>query len=615
MNPTDKTDPHHTLRTKIAILALLLAAVLLVYGQTCSHEFINFDDPDYVYKNPHLGPVVTLSNIIWAFTSVYAANWHPVTWISHMLDVQFFGLNPSGHHLTSVALHAVNSLLLFLLLCRLTGAVVRSAVVAAVFALHPLHVESVAWVAERKDVLSTLFWMLTLYLYAGYVERPGLSRYIPVVICFLLGLMAKPMLVTLPLVMLLLDRWPLARVAGWCSGYGNNAQRSFWYLIKEKIPFVVLAALSCCVTVYSQQAAMTSLVSNPLSARVANAVVAYVSYLGKTFWPKGLAVFYPFPVTLPLWQSVGAAGLLSVITLAAFRERRRRPYLLVGWLWFLCTLIPVIGIVRVGLQSMADRYMYVPQTGIIIMVVLGVVDLSSKWPYRRVALASITGTVLAASVLTTWRQVSYWQNNTTLYSHALAVTQDNFVAHNNMGFDLASNDRYEEAINHYNEAIRIAPWHTLSELNLGVSLRKMGKRDEAVVHITEAIRQNPEYAAAYNELGAVMLLEKKYGEAVDNLTKAVEIDPGLADGHYNLGLAYGYRGNAVNAIEHYRAAIAIKADDIDCRYNLGIELARLGRYDEAIQHFTAVLRLKPDKELEVMARQSLDQARQLQTAH
>ena len=502
---------------KYLVILTLIAVTLAAYWRVGDNDFISLDDPEYVVQNPHV-QTVNLENIGWAFTSTEQANWHPLTWLSHMADCQLFGLNPRGHHLTNVFLHIANAVLLFLLLCGTTGTLWRSAFVAALFALHPLHVESVAWVAERKDVLSTLFFMLTLLAYAWYVAKPGLARYALTFCSFALGLMAKSMLVTLPFVLLLLDYWPLGRyrlkgAAGNGESEGHMLRQplpgklSLQRLILEKIPFFMLSAGCSILTLHAQEqgGAMVPLEAAPLSFRIENAVVAYVEYVGKMFWPSRLAIFYP-SAQLPTWQILASALLLAGMTVAVFRWARRFPFLPVGWLWFLGTLVPVIGLVQVGIQSMADRYTYIPLIGLFIMVTWGVPELVKGVRYHRIALSAAGAVTIAVLSVGTWLQAGHWQNNVELFSHALKFNNDNYMAHLDLGIALADRGRYDEAISHYNEFLRINPDYEVTHYFLGVALQKQGKLAEAIMQYSECLRLNP------NDMNARSLLESALAE-------------------------------------------------------------------------------------------------------
>ena len=456
-NETQKSS-FFTLRREGVVCLFLVIGILAVYWQVGNHEFVNYDDKDYITENQHVQAGLTLKSIAWAFTSTYASNWHPLTWLSHMLDCEIYGLNPRGHHFTNVFFHILNSILLFLIFKRMTGAFWKSAFVAALFAIHPLHVESVAWAAERKDVLSTFFCMLTMGAYILYVENQGIKKYLLTVLLFTLGLMAKPMLITLPFVLLLLDYWPLGRF---------NKRSPALQLIWEKIPLFVLTAVSSIVTFLVQQKAMSSLEVFPITARIFNALVSYLSYIVKMIWPFHLAIFYPYPGMPPVWQIAGACLLLVFISCIAIRTVRRYPYFAVGWLWYLGTLVPVIGLVQVGLQSMADRYTYIPLTGIFIIIAWGIPDLIAKWRYKKIGLFITTTTLISILMICTWSQVGCWRNSITLFSHAINVTENNSVAHNNLGSAFADQGKASETIKHYAEALRIDPMYADAHYNLG----------------------------------------------------------------------------------------------------------------------------------------------------
>ncbi len=441
----------------LTVCALLLLAVAVVFLQTASYDFINFDDPEYISRNRHVTGGHGADAISWAFYSYYASNWHPLTWLSHMLDCQLFGLRAGGHHLTSALLHAISAIVLFLALKRMTAEFWPSAWVAAVFAIHPLRVESVAWVAERKDVLSGFFFMLTLWFYARYAERPGSwARYSLVVASFALGLMAKPMLVTLPFVLLLLDYWPLCRIDLCRSGNHFDTKQMhqrqrLWPLVAEKIPLFVLAAGSCAVTLVAQRDAVSPLDQLPLSGRMANAVVAYIAYLGKMLYPSCLAILYPLSRDrLPASEVISAAAVLLIVSAAVFITRKRHPYLLFGWLWFLGTLAPVIGLVQVGTQAMADRYSYLTQIGLYVAIAWGAAEIARVWPHYRWLVVTILLTCVVGSILAAWRQAQYWRNSETLWAHAVACTSPNPIAENNLGAIVA--DR-AEAIAHYEKGV------------------------------------------------------------------------------------------------------------------------------------------------------------------
>jgi tetratricopeptide (TPR) repeat protein len=539
----------------------LTIATLLVFWQVNNCDFINYDDTIYITKNNHVQNGITIEGIQWAFTTGHTGNWHPLTWLSHMLDVQLFGLEPGWHHLTNLVFHIANALLLFLVLYRMTKAQWESAFVAALFALHPLHVESVAWVAERKDVLSTFFWILTMGAYCYYVERPNFQRYLVVVLFFALGLMAKPMLVTLPFVLLLLDYWPLKRF------YQNKSDQKIDTatdsrhrlalirpLLWEKIPLFVLTALTCIVTYIVQKKIGAVLSLLPLGARISNAFVSYNAYIGKTIWPNDLAVLYPYPALLPAWQAVGAAFLLIVVTIAVIWKARKMPYVMVGWLWYAGTLVPVIGIVQVGLQARADRYTYLPLIGLFIMATWGISELSKKWRYRKKVLFTLSTVILLCLSIVTWTQIPYWKNSITLNEHALNVTADNYIAYNNCGTAYLNLGNYRQAIVDYNKAIEIRPKYTDAYYNRGISYWHLGNKMQAIRDFDSAIEINPNYAEIYYGRGNVYAALGNYRQAIRDFDKAIEINPKYAGIYYNRGNVYVALGNYGQAIDDMKTA-------------------------------------------------------------
>ncbi|MCK9195700.1 MAG: tetratricopeptide repeat protein [Syntrophales bacterium] len=573
-------------RQKKNILWLCLCIALLtfmVYGQVKDHPFIDFDDYEYITENPHVRSGLNTDNIVWAFTSYHSNNWHPLTWISHMVDVQIFGLNPAGHHLVNVLFHIINTLLLLFLMRRMTGALWPSAFVAAIFALHPLHVESVAWAAERKDVLSTCFWLLTTWMYIRYTETPDWKRYIPVILMFALGLMAKQMLVTLPFVLLLLDYWPLGRMAG-KGGHKKDAgkswpaakrqQASISRLIVEKIPLFALAVLAGIIVfiVQQQSGVLYSLTPFPFQIRLENALVSYVGYIVKMLCPVSLAVFYPHPLhSLALWKVLGAAGLLIAVSAATIWKGRRYPYLITGWFWYLGTLVPVIGLVQVGVQAMADRYTYIPLIGLFIMIAWGGLDLASflarqqeinpekdqpagaatsprkqKKPTPVSALSraelfvpgrivfGLTVAVLLILSFLTWRQVGYWRDNITLYSHAARVVPGNYWASNNLGAALASRGQIDAAMTWFAESLNIMPYYPGANQNMAAALYKQGRYEEAVPLLAKALKLQPRNPDLHVTLGAVLLKMGRKAEAATHFREALILRPG--DGNAYEGL-------------------------------------------------------------------------------
>lgn len=513
----------------------LVIIILAVYMKAGNHQFLDFDDRDYVTNNSHVASGITYDNIIWAFTSVDKSNWHPITWLSHMADVQLYGMNPRGHHLTNVVIHTASSVLLLLLLFRLTGALWQSSFVAFLFALHPLHVESVAWVAERKDVLSAFFWFFTLLLYAAYVARPKPALYLFALFSFVLGLMSKPMLVTLPVVMLLIDFWPLHR---WQHEKLRPISGRALAIIKEKIPFFACSILSSIITIYAQYhgGAMSSLDEMPYQVRVENALISYVKYIGKTLWPHDLAVFYP-PSAFSLWQVINSLLFLSIVTTIVIRAMRRYPYLLVGWFWFLVTLVPVIGLIQVGGQSMADRYSYIPVIGLFIMVAWGIPDLTVGMKHRQSILSMLAGVVIIVFSAQTWRQLGYWHDNISLFRHTIQVTTDNYIIHNNLGGALAENGDLDAAILEYQEALRINPNDVKTHNNLGIALGKKGAFDAAIKEFQASLRINPTDGEIHNNLGFTLFNKGSMDAAIHEYQEALRLNPNDTKAYYNLEMA------------------------------------------------------------------------------
>jgi len=571
----------------LGVCIFLVGAVWVVFGQTLGHGFINYDDNQYVYENPQVVHGLSLKGIEWAFTHSVMANWHPLTMMSHMLDCQFYGLRAGGHHLTNLLLHAVAAILLFLVLRQMTGALWRSAFVAAVFAVHPLRVESVAWVAERKDVLSGLFFMLTLGAYARYVRKPpSLGSYLTVVLMLALALMSKPMVVTLPFVLLLLDYWPLKRFSQ------PDGHSTPWRLMVEKIPLLVLSGAACVATLFAQNEAIGSA---PLSVRIGNAIVSYVAYLGQMFYPVGLALLYPYPThALPVGKVIPALLLLVTVSVGAFCWRQKHPYFLVGWLWYLGMLVPVIGLVQVGSQARADRYTYLPQIGLCILLTWMVVELTAGWRSRRWVLGGGAMVVLAVLIICARAQTAYWRDSESLWTHALACTSDNSIAHTKLGNAFHDEGRMDEAIEQLQMAFEITPGDEEIHNNLGNAFFQMGRMDEAVQQLQEALAIAPGYAEAHNNLGDVFLQQGRVDEAIAQYQRALAINPNYAEAHYNLGNAFRRRGDVNGAIGEFQKALAIKPQFADAHYNLGNAFLRQGRVDEAIAHFQQTLEIKPD---------------------
>ncbi|HYW47250.1 MAG TPA: tetratricopeptide repeat protein [Bryobacteraceae bacterium] len=564
----------------LLLFAALFAATWLVYAQTAQFDFVNYDDPDYVTNNPHVRNGITFDGVRWAFTSTEAANWFPLTRLSHMLDVQLFGLQGGWHHLVNALIHACAVLLLFAFWNAATGARWPAAFVALLFAIHPLHVESVAWVSERKDVLCAFFWFLALWAYVR-------GRWPLLIAAFCLGLMSKPMIVTLPFVLLLLDVWPLRR----------------GIRIREKLPLFALAAAAAIVT-WAVQAA-SGAVKPAGAVAIANALVSYGSYLAGTFWPSRLAVFYPYPDSLPAWQPAVSALVLAGITVAALWMRRSRPYLLVGWLWFLGTLVPVIGLVQVGAQARADRYMYVPMVGVTVMIAWGAADLLRG---RRRAQAALASVALVACAGAAWAQAGYWQNSETLFAHAIQVTAGNYIAEHNLGtYLMQAPGRLEEAIPHLQEAARLRPESGQVHSDLGSALARIpGRLPDAIAELQMATRLLPDSAIPHNNLAGALTEAGRFSEAIAEYQAALRIDPGYEDARRNLpraqaqmryaaGLELAHAGNPLKAVAEFEEAVRIRPDFAEAHNNLGVVLSQMpGRQSDAIAHFREAVRIRPD---------------------
>jgi len=542
-------DPRRA-ATLAAALFLLTAAA---FWPTLDLPFIVFDDPEYVTRNPLVLGGLTPAGIAWSVTTFHAANWHPMTWVSHMVDVSLSGVDPGRHHATNLLIHCTNVVLLFLLLARTTGAPWRSALAAALFGVHPLRVESVAWVSERKDVLGAFFWLASTAAYVGWTRRPGPARYLAAVTLFALGLASKPMLVTLPFTLVLLDLWPLGRMAR------ERPWKALWPRLREKAPFFVLCAASCVVTYLAQLrgGAVQPLVAIPLGARLSNALASMLFYLAKAVIPGSLAIFYPYPdPPYSLAASLAMAALLGGITVAALRSWRTAPFLTVGWLWFTGTLVPVLGLVQVGGQQMADRYTYIPSIGLAIIVAWSVPRIGSRW---RVATAGLLAAFVLLLTVATRSQLRHWRDGVSLFGHAAAVTEGNWLAETALGMELERRGDPAEAIRHYRQALSIRPLAPDALNNLGNALVSRGDLDEGLHHLREAVRAWPDFALALNNLGSALCESGHVEEGADHLRRAVQAAP----------------------------------DYIPARFNLGLALASLGRTAEAISQFESVLRLSP----------------------
>ena len=568
---------------------LLLGLVAWAFLPVLRNGFINFDDPEYVTANPHVQGGLTWENIRWALTTLYFGLWQPLTWVSHMVDCQCFGLRPGWHHLTNVLLHAANTMLVLVVLRRMTGALWRSALVAALFALHPLHVESVAWVAERKDVLSTFFVLMTLWAYVRYAELQSLKSvvrggwslfhppssffYLLSLLLFALGLMTKPMVVTLPLVLLLLDYWPLKRfeLATLISRPALAAR-----LLLEKLPFVLAALLTSLITLRAanRHGWLSSAAQTSIPDRLANVTLSYARYVWQAFWPADLAVYYPFPATFSVGSVAGAALLLLGISVAAFWMARWRPYFVVGWLWYLVTLLPVIGLIQLAAYSHADRYTYVPLIGLFVSLVWGVGELASQW--RRPALGC-TGAAVAVGILLcvglTRQQLGHWQDSETLFRHALAVTKNNWMAHNNLGTALYRKGRNDEAISHFQECIRLQPGYAFAHLNLGNALQRTGRIDETIRAYEAGLKLKPDEAEAQYNLATLLLGKGRAEEAIGHFQQALSAKPDYAEAHNNLGTIFYQQGRVGEAIRQFQEAVRLKPDYAAARRNVDVALA------------------------------------------
>jgi tetratricopeptide (TPR) repeat protein len=605
--------------TILVVSALLAAATLALFGRTVGHDFVNLDDNQYVYENRQVTDGLTWHGLRWAFTSSHSANWHPLTWLSHMLDWQLFHkmlhVGAGGDHAINVLLHAAAAVLLLLALLEMTGRLWPSAWVAAVFAFHPLRVESVAWIAERKDVLSGVLFMLTLWAYAAYARRPpSWRRYAAVLVLFALGLMAKPMLVTLPFVLLLLDYWPLQRLAPPEPQQANAAGvkgtvpfsrpgttpsvvaakiGTVPWLLLEKTPMLALAAISCVLTVWAQSQ-VNAFKDVPVQWRLNNAVVSYVQYLGQTFWPANLAVFYPHPAgKLPAAEVAAAALLLAAISAAALITARRHRYFLVGWLWYLGMLVPVIGLVQVGVQGRADRYTYLPQTGLAIAVAWGAAELTRNWRFQRLVCGGLAAATLLALASAAWVQADYWRDNETLWNHVLKATQDNDFAQNSLGNALVAAGNTDLAIACFREAVRINPDYAEARNNLGRCLILTGNFDEALQQLQQAVHDDPRNIEAHVNLGWVLNQKGRVNNAIAEFQRALQINPCHPEALHNLGALVGQQGDTLKAIELYEAALSCKPEYADAQRDLGLALAAQGKLDEALPHLLAAIDLEP----------------------
>jgi tetratricopeptide (TPR) repeat protein len=545
----------------LVVCGAIVILIWIVFGQTLGHDFVNYDDKTYVYGNSLVCGGLSLRAIAQAFVDTQTNNWHPLTIISHMIDCQIFDLKPGGHHFTNVLLHSIAALLLFVWLRNIAGNLWPAAFVAALFAIHPLRVESVAWIAERKDVLSAVFFFLTLIAYARYARGPTLARYLWMSILFACGLMAKPMLVTTPAILLLLDYWPLKRI--------NNA-KSFWQMTREKLPLFALSAGSAIVALALQVHSPSSVGQLPLAWRVENALVSCVTYIWQIFWPANLGAFYPHPDNrLSLWQFALAAALLIAITLIALKSRRTRPYLLVGWLWYLIMLVPVIGIIEVGLQGHADRYTYLPHIGLYLALTWLIVDLCASLPHRKQILATTGAAVVVVLTFCACKQTTYWRNSETLWTHTLAVTKDNDVALTNLGTLLMERGRLDDALSDFQAALAVRSHSEHRHYNLSLAL-------------------------IHDSVGNVLARKGRLDEAIVHLQQAIDLRPDFPHAHYNLGTVLFQKGDLDGAIAQWRITLSIHPDDAGAHTSLGNALVQKGLLRGAADHYEKALRADPD---------------------
>ena len=609
----------------LIICLFLILMTLAAYWNVQHNDFINLDDNLYITDNPYIKKGWTTDNFLWAFTKVHAGHWHPMTWLSHMLDVELFGLHPGRHHFVSLIFHIINSLLLFILFQKMTGEVWKSALIAGLFALHPLRVESIAWAAERKDVLSAFFFFLTIYTYLHYFEKIQFRRYLLTLLSFAMALMSKPMAVTLPFVLLLLDYWPLGRFQS-----GDQERRHpMIQLTLEKIPLFLFTFVMSIFTFMShlQSGAVTPFDKLPLSIRIGNALIYYLRYIWKMLCPNALAVFYPHPIHLPLWEVIGAILLIIIITIVVIAVRREHPYLAVGWFWYLGTLIPVIGLTQAGTQAMADRFTYIPMVGLSLMISFGIPNIFMRWRFTRIILIPSGIFIFLILAILSSIQVGRWQNSVTLFTHTLNVTSNNYLIHNNLGVTLMRQGKYPEALFHLKKAIEIKPKYADAYHNLGTLLFLQGNGKEALNHFALALEYNPEKAETHSSIGGILAKQEKFKEALFHFSEAVRINKADGEAHYNLGtillqqgktqegvyslnqsletlpenpkthhnlgLAFESMGELEKAVEHYRKSLRIDSKNADTHFCLASLFSKQGRGEEAIFHLNETIKLNP----------------------
>ena len=559
------THDHHS---KLVICLFLTAATLSVYWQVQNHSFIHFDDFAFIVSNHHIQGGLSWEKVIWAFTTTYPDYWHPLPWLSHMLDYQLYGLNPNGYHFNNLLFHIANTLLIFLVFERMTGTRWRSAFVAALFAFHPLNVQPVAWVTSRKDVLSTLFFILTMLAYSYYADHPNVKRYLLVFFSYTVGLMAKPMLVTLPFVLLLLDCWPLGRFRLSQVGVDVTSQTPHFkksiyqkwlvlHLILEKIPLIALSAVFSFFTFFAVKSIDGIKYSFPLYLRFANALDSYIAYMGKMIVPYHLSILYPHPGMLSGWRITGSVLLLILISFLAIKTFRRHGYFIMGWFWYLGTLIPVIGLVQVGAQKNADRFVYVPLIGLFIVIAWGVPNLTKNWHYRKTALPLSAGVILLILIVCTYIQLGHWKNSITLFNHAINVTADNHIMHNSLGIAYANQKKFDEAIKHFQHALTIQPKYAEAQTNLGIAWAHKGKFEKAMIHYKEALKNKPDFPLAHLNMGLVLAELGRFKEALKEFRSAQRINPDDPQTYFFTGLVFVSMGDRMSALEEYEVLKSI----------------------------------------------------------
>ena len=636
-------------RAKVLICIFLAVATFSVYLQVKDHEFIDYDDKAFISQNSNIKSGLSKESVIWAFTTTLSGSWEPITWLSHILGYQLYGSSSKNHHLINVFFHITNAVLLFIVLLRMTGALWQSGFVACMFALHPMNVESVAWLMERNMLLCTLFWLLTMLVYIHYTEKPSIKRYSLVILFFALGLMSKSMIVTLPFVLLMMDYWPLKRLKVNQKKYNDKFEMDFVIkrsevlrLVLEKIPLLILS-LGLSITIFKLAEGYEGtdyMAAVSFFGRLNNGMVSYLEYLAKTVWPTGLAVIYPHPLnTLAAWKGILCGMALLGVTFFSIRFIKKSPYFAFGWFWYLGVLVPVIGIfVQVGGElAMADRYAYLPLIGIFIIIAWGLPELIARWRHREKILSISAGIIISMLMATTWIQLSYWKNTLDLFKRAISVANkkdpnfknpnhallynhlglvfynmgkpeestshyemaikiapDLAMAHTNLGISHLSMGNTEEAISHYKTAIKFNPNHAHGHYNLGIVLFALGKIKEAISHYQTAIKLNPNYAAAHNNLGLILEGNGRTREAISNYRTAINLKPGYAAAHSNLGNTLFALGKTEEAIAHYKTVVRLRPGFFPAHTNLGNALFALGKTEEAIAHYKAVIRLKPD---------------------